>query len=189
MGPCEAPRRKRRGYGTEPRGRSRTGYRAEDAGRTAGAKLRDGGVTHRRPDEKFFLGYFDSAWPPHYGVRPTHFLPAVSYIVRPPHTPYELTPGLYAVSATLLSEVYSPDRGPWTPAMEARWQRFRTTPPTAENFPTYDHLRFTRLCKYLQLRPPEADAGHSILIFRLTPADLRAALDSHVTGAYRLRPD
>ena len=145
--------------------------------------------THRRPDEKFFLGYFGSAWPPHYGVRPTHFLPAVSYIVRPPHTPYELTPGLYAVSATLLSEVYSPDRGPWTPAMEARWQRFRNTPPTAENFPAYDHLRFTRLCKYLQLSEPEADAGHSILIYRLTPTDLRAALESPVTGAYRLRPD
>lgn len=142
---------------------------------------------HRRPGEKFYLGYFGSAWPPHYGMRPDHFLPAVSYIVRPPHTPYELEPGLYCVSATLLAEVYSTDRGPWTDAHEEKWRRFRATPPTAATFKEFDLLRFTRLLKYLQLRAPDAHAGYSILIYRLTPADLRAALEAPVTGAYRLR--
>lgn len=145
-------------------------------------------AANRRPAEKFYLGYFGSAWAPHYGVRPNHFLPAANYLVRPPHTPYELEPGLYAVSATLLAEVYSNYRGPWTAGHEQRWQRFRTTPPTAENFREFDELRCARLCKYLQLREPDANAGYSILIFRLSSADLRAALEGPVTGAYHLRP-
>ena len=143
---------------------------------------------HRRPGEKFYLGYFGSAWPPHYGVRPDHFLPAVNYVVRPPHTPYPLEPGLYAVSATLLAEVYSGDRGPWTPALEQRWQAFRITPPTAENYAEFDQLRFTRLSKYLQTRPHDALVAYTILVYRLTAADLHAALAGPVTGAYRLRP-
>jgi 4-amino-4-deoxy-L-arabinose transferase-like glycosyltransferase len=143
---------------------------------------------HRRPGEKFYLGYFGSAWPPHYGVRPDHFLPAINYIVRPPHTPYLLEPGLYAVSATLLAEVYSSDRGPWTPALEQRWQAFRHTPPTADNYAEFDQLRFSRLSKYLQTRPHDALVAYTILVHRLTADDLRAALEGPVTGAYWMRP-
>jgi hypothetical protein len=144
-------------------------------------------AAQRRPGEKIYLGYFGNAWTPHYGVRPDHFLPSVSYIVRPPHLPYSLEPGLYCVSATTLAEVYSAYRGPWTPGMEQLWQGFRATPPTAENYQTFDELRFARLCKFLQLREPDANAGYSILIFRLTADDLRSALAGPVTGAYRLR--
>ena len=144
----------------------------------------------RRPGEKVFLGYFGNAWPPHYGVRPDRFLPSISQIVRPPYAPFELEPGLYCISATLLAEVYSIYRGPWTDSHEQRWQLFRATPPgpadaDAEEFA---YLRFARLCKYLQFRDPDANAGYSILIFRLTAADLRAALEGPVTGAYRMRP-
>jgi 4-amino-4-deoxy-L-arabinose transferase-like glycosyltransferase len=149
--------------------------------------LRDWLADHRRPEEKFYLGYFGSAWPPHYGVRPTFFLPTTTYIARPPHTPYDLTPGLYCVSATILSEVYSRYRGPWTAEFEARWQQARRVPPTAETYLDYDELRFARLCKYLQAREPDAHAGYSILIFRLTAQDLQAAFEGPVTGAYRLR--
>jgi len=143
---------------------------------------------HRRADEKFYLGYFGSAWPPHYGVRPDHFLPAVNYIVRPPGVPYALEPGLYCVSATLLAEVYSSYRGQWTAGFERAWQSARALPPDSATFKEFDCFRFARLCKYLQLRPPDAHAGHSILIYRLTAAELRAALEGPVTGAYRLRP-
>ena len=55
------------------------------------------------------------------------------------------------------------------------------------NYEVYDRLRLARLCKYLQARPPEAYAGYSILIFRLTAEDLRAALDAPVTGTHRMR--
>ncbi|MCX6953710.1 MAG: phospholipid carrier-dependent glycosyltransferase [Verrucomicrobia bacterium] len=144
-------------------------------------------AANRRPGEKFYFGYFGSAWAPHYGVRPDHFLPAINYVVRPPHVPYELEPGLYCVSATLLAEVYSATRGPWTAGMEKRWQSFRTSPPPPDKYEDFDLLRFARLCKYLQVREPDADAGHSILIYRLTADEIRAALGGPVTGAYRMR--
>jgi hypothetical protein len=142
---------------------------------------------NRRPSEKLYLGYFGSAWPPHYGVRPDHFLPAINYIVRPPYAPYEFEPGLYCVSATVLAEVYSTYRGRWTTEWEQAWQKARAKPPSSEAYKEFDYLRFARLCKYLQLRTPDAEAGYSILIYRLSATDLNAALDGPVTGAYHIR--
>ena len=150
--------------------------------------LRDTLTPLRTPGENIYLGYFGSAWPLHYGVRPTAFLPTPTYVVRPPLLPYDYAPGLYAISATILSEVYTPYRGPWTPALEQRWQTLRAA-RSPETFPEFDRLRFARLCKYLQLRAPLATPGFSILVYRLTAADLRSALDGPVTGAYRLRSD
>lgn len=37
--------------------------------------------------------------------------------------------------------------------------------------------RFARLCHYLRARKPIATIGYSILIYRLTESDLRAALE------------
>ncbi len=146
--------------------------------------------THRRPGEKLNLGYFGSAWPPHYGVRPHHFLPTPTYIVSPPLVPYDYEPGLYAISATVLAEVYGPFRGPWTAEREATYQTLRRqvtpTSPSADYAP-YDRLRFARVCKFLQTRAPDGFAGYSILLFRLSADDLRGALDGPVTGAHRVR--
>lgn len=137
--------------------------------------LRDWLAENRRPGEPVYLSYFGSAWPPHYGVRPTHFLPA-NYIARPPMGSYEFVPGLYCLSATSLAEVYSEYKGPWRTQWE---QQFRTAPRDSESF---DQLRFSRLCKFLQRRIPDANAGYSILIFRLGKDDLKAALDGPVSG-------
>jgi hypothetical protein len=137
--------------------------------------LRDWLGANRRPAEPVYLGYFGSAWPPHYGVRPTWFLP-VPALARPPLQPYELSPGLYCLSATTLAQVYSDYRGPWRPEWEQRW----TAPMT--DYAAYDGLRFARLCKYLQRRAPDAQAGFSILIYRLDAAELRAALSGPVRG-------
>ena len=137
--------------------------------------LREWVAANRRPGEKFYLSYFGSAWAPHYGVRPDIFLPGVG-IAEPPFQPYELQPGLYAVSATILSEVYSEYRGPWHQAWNVELEN-PATPPLRRA-----ELRFARLCKYLQHRAPEAEAGYSILIFRLTQAELRTALEGPVTG-------
>ncbi len=155
--------------------------------------LRSWLAAERRPGEHFYLGYFSSAWPPHYGVRPDQFLPADNYIVQTPATWYDYEPGLYCISATLLDEVYSRYRGPWTAPYERRYrelQAFRSEfaqgrEPNA--FIVYNRLRFSRLCKYLQSRPPDGDAGHSILIFRLTAAELHTALEAPVTGGYPVR--
>jgi hypothetical protein len=137
--------------------------------------LNDWLAANRQPGEKLYLSYFGSAWPPHYGVRPTHFLPAIN-IARPPFQPYELEPGLYAISATSLSEVYSGYSGPWREEWQALYDH---SPVESEGF---DRLRFARLCKYLQRRRPDANAGYSILIFRLTAVDLQAALHGPVKG-------
>jgi hypothetical protein len=130
---------------------------------------------NRRPDEKLYLSYFGNAWPPHYGVRPTIFLPAIN-LVTPPLQPYELEPGLYCISATSLAEVYSAFSGPWQAAWE---QALRND---AVSFEQLARLRFSRLCKYLQSRTPDANAGHSILIYRLDAAELDAALHGPVRG-------
>jgi len=148
-------------------------------------------AAHSRPDEKLHLGYFGSAWPPHYGVRPHHFLPTPTYLVSPTLVPYEYQPGLYAISATVLAEVYTPFRGPWTAEREATYQALRrqVTPTTpAVDYALYDRLRFARLCKFLQGRTPDGFAGYSILLFRLSSDELRAALEGPVTGAHRIRP-
>lgn len=144
-------------------------------------------TANRRPGEELYLGYFGSAWPPHYGVRPTHFLPTPTYVVRPPLSPYDLKPGLYAISATVLAEVYTPDRGPWTAAHETAYQNFRRQATTGTDYAPYDRLRFARLCKFLQRRPPDGTAGYSILLYRLSADDLTAALDGPVTAIHRIR--
>jgi hypothetical protein len=108
-----------------------------------------------------------------------------------------LTAGIYCVSATMLQQVYS-DLHPWTPALEKEFQELRAFESTflafqndaarrvklLEDFPAsrwrelwkrYEALRFARLCPYLQVRGPDANVGYSILIFRLSPAEVSAA--------------
>lgn len=159
--------------------------------------LRDWLARERRPGEPFYLGYFGSAWPPHYGVRPTAFLTSATLIVRPPPLRQEPRPGLYALSATVLVESYARLRGPWTAEQERDYRALRTrfaapgtpAPGPAEeaDYARYDELRLARLCKYLQRQEPDASAGYSILIFRLSDAQLRAALEEPVGPTYRRR--
>ena len=143
-----------------------------------------------------FLSYFGSGEPDYYGLA-VRRLPFVNGFRRPV-APTALGPGLYCVSATALVQVYSPARGPWTPALEAEFQSLRAQEPAfAEYFQNparraelerevsaaqwqrawarYDLLRFTRLCHYLRVRPPDASVGHSILVYRLGAGEVRAA--------------
>jgi hypothetical protein len=110
-----------------------------------------------------------------------------------------LTPGVYAVSATMLQHAYSKIRGDWTPELEKEFQQLRATEPAllayqndpvqraallrdvpAANWETawkrYEQLRFARLCHYLRVRDPDAYIGYSILVHRLTAAELHAAV-------------
>jgi hypothetical protein len=41
----------------------------------------------------------------------------------------------------------------------------------------YNQLRFARLCHYLRVRTPDDNVGYSILIFRLSAAELKAAVE------------
>lgn len=131
--------------------------------------LRDWLAQNRRPGEPFYLSYFGSAWAPHYGVRPTGFLPGVN-IARPPAWADDYQPGLYCISATSLAEVYSNLKGPWRPEWSAEWRDAGTSAERRAD------LHFARLCKYLRTRAPDAEAGYAILIYRLDAAELRQAL-------------
>ena len=130
------------------------------------------------------LSYFGSASPAGHGVD-CAMLPGFFDFDRE-RTPAELHPGLYAVSATLLQGLHFPPdvRGAWTPEREERLARARLAvegpldagglTPARELF---ERLRFARLLAWLREREPEDRVGYSILIYRLGPDDLRAALE------------
>ncbi len=148
------------------------------------------------PGEKVFFSYFGTGDPLYEGIRAT-LLPTLPE-VGPPRPWHALTAGVYAVSATMLQQVYSPVHGDWTLAWENEFQQFRALEPELlayQNNPTrraellretptekwnlawrrYELLRFARLCHYLRARPADASIGYSIRVYRLSAADLAAA--------------
>ncbi|MBI5691644.1 MAG: hypothetical protein HZC55_16295 [Verrucomicrobia bacterium] len=155
-------------------------------------------VNNPRGKEPVFLAYFGTDSPRHRGIKCIR-LPG--FRPRRERAVYALAPGIYAISATLLQGAYLPAFGPWNPIYERIYQRrarnlrlFESTAGQPERraellrqkpasfwqqeFHTYDYFRFGRLCAWLRRsgRPPE-QVGHSILIWRLTFADLQAALE------------
>ena len=151
------------------------------------------GADHQR----VYLSYFGSGKPDYYHLDVT-MLPFVNGF-RITHPYYDLAGGIYCVSATMLQEAYSPERGDFTPSREREYQSllpfssvFRAygeSPAaraevlqsmTEETFRhgwlRFDLLRFSRLCHYLRARPPDATVGHSILIYRLTDEEIDRVL-------------
>lgn len=124
-----------------------------------------------------FLSYFGSGDPAYYGVRATR-LPFVNGF-KFQHPRYELRPGIYCISATMLQLVYSP-YARWSPAHEHAYTTFaaRAATLTAAEWEQFDQLRFARLCHHLRQRSPDARAGSSILIYRVDAADLQQATAS-----------
>lgn len=145
--------------------------------------------------ETVFLSYFGTGDPGHEGIRATA-LPALPEVgaARGWH---RLEAGVYAVSATMLQQVYSRHRGPWTAEFEAEFQGLRALEPDFLAFQddparreelltkaprekwragwtNYESLRFARLCHYLRFKRPEAMIGYSILVFRLDAAEIAA---------------
>lgn len=160
--------------------------------------------THGTP---VFLSYFGLGEPDYYGIRAKR-LPFVNGFKIP--QPYvRLEPGIYAISATTLSHVYSAIRGPWTLEHEKEYQDLRALEPLFEAYTQdpqrraelerevpaaqwrkgitrHDQLRFARLCHYLRLRRPEAQLGYSIHVYRLSGDELAAATDRSLTEWSRL---
>jgi Dolichyl-phosphate-mannose-protein mannosyltransferase len=153
--------------------------------------------TGRRPGETVHLAYFGTSEPDYYGIQATR-LPSLNGILTVPAW-YEPKGGLYCISATMLQQVYSSYRGPWTPEQEKSYQEGRAKEPLFREYlanPTvqaelrrlgqaaafektwtyYDALRFARLCHYLRARQPLAMIGYSILIYRLSADEVDAAL-------------
>jgi len=147
--------------------------------------------------EPLFLAYFGSDSPEHYGIRSTR-LPG--FFERSNFQRYTLTPGYYAISASLLQGVYTSAFGGWTKHYEQLYRanlagaqifdrlatdplKFSTlvkqTPPEAwmDEFDLLDNLRFARLCAWLRHQgEPSHHVDHAIFIWKLDQADLDAAL-------------
>ena len=146
--------------------------------------------------EPVYLAYFGNAVPARYGVDAV-LLPGVPDL-RPPAAPIELHGGTYAISATLLQSTLQLPMGPWCDVYENLYRedkevldRFRAADadgrrrieaegggiPWRERTTRFEELRLGRLCAWLRQRRPDASAGHSILVYRVTEAEVRAALD------------
>ncbi|MSU46561.1 MAG: phospholipid carrier-dependent glycosyltransferase [Lacunisphaera sp.] len=159
------------------------------------------------PIRPLFLSYFGSGNPDYYHLDAAR-LPFVNDF-KFTHRWYELTAGVYCVSATMLQQVYSPVRGDWTLMREKEYQELRSNEhlyreywrnPAAQRevqatgaaeafeqtWARYDMLRFARLCHYLRARKPEVVIGHSIFIHRLTEAEVAAAVKGNYSDWLRI---
>jgi hypothetical protein len=151
---------------------------------------------HAAPGEPVYLSYFGTGEPDYYHVRARR-LPFVNGF-KIPQRWWRLEPGVYCIGATMLEQVYSPIRGPWTAEVEKEYQFMRSFEPAFEAYfrdprrraeleqegspekwrnawTRHDLLRFARLCHYLRARQPDANIGYSIFIYRLSAAEIAAA--------------
>lgn len=141
-----------------------------------------------------YLAYFGTASPTHYGVSAQKLPSYHDWREAAAPRVRALTGGIYCVSATLLQSVYTDPPGPWTAGDEARYWRTReqVAPLFAAGadaealaashrellraYRSYDRLRFGRLRAWLRQREPDDQVGYSILIYRLSDADISSAL-------------
>lgn len=145
-----------------------------------------------------YFSYFGSARPDHYKINAE---PLPGFPERwTPRFPPPLAGGVYCISATMLQAVYVLEApGAWTPAYEKRYQdalyNLRLFDSTGSDpaaraallkqtgdalwlkmFRVFEQLRFARLAAYLRTREPDANVGYSILIYRLSDADVASAV-------------
>jgi hypothetical protein len=151
---------------------------------------------NKRPDETAYLAYFGTGNPRYYRIPAKELAYINGFHEDEPYIP--LGPGLYCIGATMLEQVYSSVRGPWTRELEKEYQFLRTYEPMFQVYATdpaarsrldrelapekwtasrdrFQHLRFARLCYYLRVRKPDAIVGYSIFIFRLSSEEVTAA--------------
>lgn len=150
-----------------------------------------------RRGEPAYLSYFGTGEPDYYGIRARRLM-FVNGFKLPTPPLARLEPGFYCISATILEQVYSPVRGPWTLALEAEFQAARAMESAMVDFAVdprkrtellrqaskekwvsatqrYEWLRLARLCHYLRVRQPDAMIGYSIFIYRLNAEEVTAA--------------
>lgn len=159
---------------------------------------------NREPGERVFLSYHGFAPPRAYGIEAVETGPPTDLFRE--HDPewrhYE--PGLFAISATKLSLLYSDNRKPWTRDMEERYRMLRESEirarPTlhaafrssqrrnvVKMLSDYDSVRANRLARFLKGREPIGVVGGSILVFRLSASDL-AEFDGEPRDEWYLNP-
>jgi 4-amino-4-deoxy-L-arabinose transferase-like glycosyltransferase len=129
--------------------------------------------------EPVYLAYLGPGDPNTYGITGRPLL-NLAFTPEPVSVPSKLTGGLYCISATLFQGVYTRAPGPWSPGYETLYQELRRRRETSrlplDEAIDFLHLRFRRLCHVLAARKPDAMAGYSILIFRLSEEQVVQAL-------------
>ncbi len=141
-----------------------------------------------------YLSYFGTARPEYYGIQATLLAGFIDR--RAPQPPVPLGAGVYCISATVLDVIgtmfYKPE---YESNYQAALQNVTVFARASENadahsalmrqtgeeywaqlFPQFDQLRTGRLVAFLRRRQPDAMVGYSILIYRLTDADVAEAL-------------
>lgn len=112
---------------------------------------------------------------------------------------YELGAGTYCVSATMLSMVYFPGIAAWNSANEFRYQTLKHEliplfsamkdqkkflelinekgrSHWIKRYREFEMMRLAKLCEFLRRRKPDHHIGYSILIYNLSPQDIKKAL-------------
>ena len=142
-----------------------------------------------------YLSYFGTARPEHYGIQATRLAGFLDQ--RAPEPPPPLGAGVYCVSATMLDVVghlfYKPederdyqsaignlaafaraaeDERKWTALMQQTGEHY-----WRDLFVRFDRLRTGRLLAALRQREPDASIGYSILVYRLSDADVDRAVN------------
>jgi hypothetical protein len=156
-------------------------------------------TTHNPGDEEpVFLSYFGTASPEYYGIKSERLLAFPEWRHR---KVFACTPGYYAISATMFQNLYTEAFGPWNRVYEnayqttlqnldlsehtagdsatlGAWLQQQPGQSWPEQYGALEALRFSRLCGWLRAthRPPDAEVGHSILIWKLDAQDLHDAL-------------
>ena len=139
--------------------------------------------------EKIYLSYFGSGSPASEGIRVTRLADG-NFDMRARELAPAMTGGIYCISATMFQQIFTLVRHGWTATHEHRyaelshwaegWRAGRDSTPREQaigRLVELEHLRFGRLCAGLQRREPDDEIGYSILIFRLTDAEVRALLE------------
>jgi hypothetical protein len=147
--------------------------------------------------QNFYFAYFGTDNPDYYGIKSTR-LP--SFPAWQKEGVYNLSPGIYAISATIFQSFYTQTRGPWNKVFEAHYQNclknmrvfdatqkdpaqraalLKEYPSTIwmTEYSDFKKLRFGRLCAWLRHhRAPDANVNHAILIWNLNQKEIDAAL-------------
>jgi hypothetical protein len=140
----------------------------------------------RGGQEPVYLSYFGTSSPDHHGIRAWR-LPGFFDLGRR-RALVPLRDGIYCISASMLQLYSAPGATGWNAEAEAMYRSYlaridlpdpaaaRPLPYTDAEMERFDRLRLARLCHYLRHRTPDAQVGHSILIYRLSRDEVEEAL-------------
>lgn len=145
-----------------------------------------------------FISYAGVDLPRRHGIVGTRFGDE-HYDLDKRSYPAPVRGGWFAISATHFQRIYLPVRGAWTAEHEALYGEInrRLAQPVAGDAANraqrlrdardYELLQFGRLCHFLENRPPDEIVGASILLFRLSDAEVELALYAPLEHVKRAR--